>query len=493
MITLMAKQRQKQCKTAVPILSGFVLLFGLVQYVATAEVPASAGMTTIEAVDTNEVIMVNNVWVDVPLTQVFRDISVETGVVIALCPHVPDPLISLDAGLGKPLEECLQELVAGRGLFIYPRNKRFHLISCADPMCPSFIEIADSKRLYLKYITAKHLISSLPLSFRQYVSSGERPNEMLIYTVPEIMGRIMEIVAKLDIPRPQVVLEVLVVELWEEASEEFGLDWEYSDRHNSLSMTAGLSAFTGIAHYTSVPQDKLTELLFTLRALVGENKASIRSRPRVATLNGQKATIDISLDEYFTVVTDLYGSTGTLRTELEIIKSGVSLDITPHIGDNNDITVDVITEVSDVASRQNQIAGNESGDLPIVRRRKVDTCVRIKQGDAIVIGGLIETQERSENKSVPILSLIPLLGGIFKTVDNITVEKEVIIFITPRLVEEGKNPLSDRHDLLNVEQELEALREGIAPLDTQDPNCHPSGAVGVNVNNEGDSLRKDSS
>jgi len=457
----MARQEQRLWKTVAAVL--FVMLFGLVQCVVIAE-EFTGGY-----VDTKEVILVNNVWVDVPLAQVFRDISIETGVIIALCPHVPDPLISLDAGLGKPLEGCLQELVAGRGLFVHPRNKRFYLISCGDLMCPSFLEVADSKRLYLKYITAKHLISSLPASVRQYVSSGERPNEVLIYTVPEIMERIMEIVAKLDIPRPQVVLEVLVVELWKEASEEFGLDWEYSDHHNSISMTAGLGAFTGIARYTSVPKSKLTELLFTLRALVGENKASIRSRPRVATLNGQKATIDISLEEYFTVVTDIYGSTGTLRTELEIIKSGVSLEITPHVGDNGDITVDVVTEVSDVASRQNQIAGNESGDLPIIRRRKADTCVRVKQGDAIVIGGLIETQERSEDKSVPVLSSIPLLGGIFKAVDNIIVEKEVVIFITPRLMEEGKNPLSDRHDMLNVEEELKSLQETVDLLDVRNP------------------------
>ena len=170
MITLITRRKQKQWKTAVL----FVLLFGLAQCIAVAE------ESTAEVVDTNEVIMVNNVWVDVPLTQVFRDISMETGAIIASCPHIPDPLISLDADSGKPLQECLQELVAGRGLFIYPRNKRFYLISCGEPSCPSFLEIADPKRLCLKYITAKHLKSCLPQSIQQYVSSGQRPNEVLI-------------------------------------------------------------------------------------------------------------------------------------------------------------------------------------------------------------------------------------------------------------------------------------------------------------------------
>lgn len=405
-----------------------------------------------------ERIMVNNVWIDVPLTQVFRDISIETGVVIAVGPQVPDIVVSLDAGLGKPLEECLRELVAGQGLYIHKENDRFYLVSSANPSSPGFGEIAKSKRLYLKYITAKHLRSSLPPSVQQYVSSGERRNEVLIYTVPDIMNRIMEIVQNLDVPQPQVVLEVLVVELEEATSEEFGIDWEYTDPHNLFGIEAGLGAFTGIARYTSVPKSQLTSLLVTLRALVSERKANIRSRPRVATLNGQEATIEISLDEYFTVVTDIY-TAGTLRTELQVIKSGVLLKITPHIGDNGDITVDVLTEVSDVASRQNRIAGNESGDLPIIRRRKADTTVRVKEGDAIVIGGLIETQQRSEDKRVPLLSSIPLVGGIFTTKDDSTLKKEVIIFITPRLIEEGQMSASGGHDLLSPEEEVQGLRK----------------------------------
>ena len=448
MIRLVAKHGPG--KTTAAVL--FILLFSLGLCVSADEGSKA------KDVDAGKVIMVNNVWVDVPLTQVFRDISIETSVVIALCPHVPDPLISLDAGSGKPLQKCLQELVAGRGLFIRPRNNRFYLISCGEPMCPGFLEIATSERLYLKYITAKHVKSSLPRSVQQYVSSGERPNEALIFTVPEIMKRIREIVQKLDVPRQQVVLEVLVVELQEEASEEFSIDWEYSDRHNTLSMEHGLGAFTGIARYTSVPANEFTSLLLNLQALVGKKKARIRSRPRVATLNGQEAVIEISIEEYFTIITDIYGSVSTLRTELEVIKAGVLLSITPQVGDNGDITVNILTEISDVASRQNRIAGNISGDLPIIQRRKADTCVRVKEGDAIVIGGLIETQERSEDKNVPVLSSIPLLGGIFKSRESITVKKEVIIFITPRLIEEGKIAFSDSHDLLSVKEERDSLR-----------------------------------
>ena len=419
--------------------------------------PAIAQSDNDSAVSEN-LLIVNNVWADVPLAQAFRDISIETGAVIATCPHVPDPLISLDAGQGKPLEECLRQLIEGRGLAFYKKNENFYLVCCGSPSCPSFMSVANPKRLYLKYINSKHLRSSLPQSIQQYVTSGERANEALIYAQPEVTDYIMQIVNKLDTPQPQVVLEVLVVELSEEGSEEFGIDWQYSDPHNAFSIASGLGAFTGLASYTSVPQNQITQLLLTLKLLVEKKKAAIRSRPRVATLNGQEAAIEISLDEYFAIAKD-FGAGAILRTELQEIKSGVLLKMTPFIGDDNLITVNVFTEVSDVDARQNQMEGNQSGTLPVVRRRKADTHVRVREGDAIVIGGLIETTERTDDKAVPFFSSIPVVGGIFKRKESSMVKKEVVLFITPRLIRNGTDPFANRHNKIEINEELKALRE----------------------------------
>lgn len=406
----------------------------------------------------DETIMVKNVWVDVPLSQIFRDISIESNVIIATCPHVSDALVSLDASQGKPLDECLNELVTGQGLFIHKKSKRFCLVVCGDPECPSTVETVTSDRVYLKYITAKHLRASLPKSLQQYVTSGNRDTEILIYAVPGITKHITEIIDKLDIPQEQVMLEVLVVDLWDSNSDEFGLDWSILSPHTAFSMADGVGGFTGMANYASVAASNLTQLGLTLRALVSEKRASIRSRPRVATINGEKATVDISLDEYFTIATDLYGT--SLRTELEVIKSGVLLEMTPHIGDDGNITIDVLTEVSDVASRKNSSGGGTSAntDLPVIRRRKADTLVRVKEGDAIVIGGLIETQETTDHRRVPLAGDIPIIGGLFKSKQDSTTKKEVMIFITPQLMREGQVAASDQHTLIDGAEEVAKLR-----------------------------------
>ena len=416
-------------------------------------------------------IIVKNVWIDVPLGQIFRDISIETGLIIATCPHIPDPLVSLDAGSGKPLDECFGELIAGQGLYISKRSEKFYLISCGDPACPSALETTSSKRLYLKYITAKHVKSSLPKSSLQYVTSGERENEILIYAVPEITKNIIDIIQKLDVPRDQVVLEVLVVDLWENTGDELGFDWSYSGPHTEFGMKDGVAGFVGSASYASVAASNLVNLSLTLKALVSEKRASIRSRPRVATLNGEKAMIDISLEEYFSIATDLYGS--SLRTELEVIKSGVMLEITPYIGEDGYITIDVLTEVSDVASRRDSSRnkGISSGDLPVIRRRKADTRVRVKEGDAMVIGGLIETQETTDHKSVPMFDSLPLVGGLFKSKSDSTSKKEVMIFITPRLMHDGQAVASNNYELIDETEEVENMRDEATLADVRDKSC----------------------
>jgi type IV pilus assembly protein PilQ len=406
----------------------------------------------------NEVI-VKNVWVDVPLSQVFRDISVENGIIIATCPHVPDPMVSLDAGKGKALSECIDELITGQGLFVKKKSDKFYLIVCGDPECPSAMETVVSTPMYLNYINSKHLRESLPKSLQQYVTSGQRDNEVLIYAVPEISDRIVEIVKQLDVPQEQVMLEVLVVDLWEGTSDEFNLDWDILGPHTAFSMAKGVAGFAGLASYTSVAASNLVQLNLQLHALIENKKASIRSRPRVATINGEKAKIDVSLDEYYTIATDLYGT--SLRTELEVIKSGVTLEMTPHIGEDGFITVDVQTEVSDVASRRNSSGSTSDGsssDLPVIRRRKADTHVRVKEGDAIVIGGLIETQETTNHGKFPGLAEIPVVGGLFKSKADSTTKKEVMIFITPQIMKDNQVAFSDRNKMINGTEEVEKLR-----------------------------------
>lgn len=404
-------------------------------------------------------LVVKNVWVDVPLTKILRDIAMQTGVSVSAGPGVPDTLISLDVGDGLPLDECLRRVIAGQGLAMRRLDENLYLVGRSHPDSPGFNELADSERVQLNYISAEHLRASVPPSVRQYILSGERKFEVLLFGPDSALEVIRKVVRQLDVPGRQVVLEALVVELSEEASRKLGMDWERSGPDTIFSLVEGPESFVGGVNWTSVDQRDLRQLMLTIRMLVRDEEASVRSRPRVATVDGEKALINIAREEFFNIVTDINGD--FLQTELQKIAAGVKLEMTPHVGKNDDITVSVMTEVSDVISRSSNIAGdndNGSNDLPIVRRRVAETRVRVKEGDAIVIGGLIETQEKDTVKRVPILGSIPLLGVAFRSTETVFEKTEVVIFITPRLLEDGKTELSDRHDMVDVSRELNRLR-----------------------------------
>ncbi len=444
MNTLDGSRRRNGTRTAAVLL--LLLSFSLATGVVTAQEQPSAA----QAVD--------NVWVDVPLTQVLRDVAMQAGVTIAVGPSVLDRLVSLDAD-GMPLEECLERITAGQGLAVRKLDEGFYLVGSVRPDSPSFTRLADSKLIYLKYITARHVMECLPRELQTYVTSGQRRAEVLVFAPPEQTQRILKILEQLDIPPRQVVLEALVIELSQEAGRQLGIDWERSGPNTRFAITESAESFGGLMRFTSVDERSFRLLLIDLRMLVRDGLASVRSRPRVATLNGEKATIEVSLEEYFTILTDM--NSAYIRTELQVVKSGVVLEMTPQIGEDGDITVSVITEVSDVASRPGNVTNSHgvAGTLPVVRRRKAKTQVRVKEGDAIVIGGLVESHERTEEKRVPILGAIPLLGALFRSKTTSTIEKEVVIFITPRLMPEGGSPLADRHELLDVNQELDDLRK----------------------------------
>ncbi len=404
-------------------------------------------------------VLVNNVWMDTPLVQVLRDISTQVGVTITVDPVLADLPVSLEAH-DLPLAECLARVTMGKGLAVRQVEPGLYVVGSDRPGSPSFTIVSDSVRLPLKYVTAHHVRDSLATDLRPYLSSGERTTEVQIFAPPEKMARIEEAVRQLDVPVPQIVLEALVVELSRDSDQETGIDWSAAGGNAAFSLVNGAGAFTGAASYTTVSEQNFTAITAALNLLVSSGKAKIRSRPRVATLNGMTATIDVSLEQFFAIITDVQGT--YLRTQLQSVKSGVILKMMPQVGGDGDITLHVDTEVSDVVSRDNAIAGVQD-PLPLIRRRNVESYVRVKSGEAIVIGGLIESQLRDEVKRVPILGSIPLLGALFTSRKASSVENEVVIFIKPHIMTPAETALQDGHETIDVEKEHRALETPSAP------------------------------
>jgi len=122
--------------------------------------------------------------------------------------------------------------------------------------------------------------------------------------------------------------------------------------------------------------------------------------------------------------------------ELAQIDSGTTLTITPRIGDNNDITLEVSVEVSDSIPR------GRGSDLPVVTRRTASNTVRIRDGGTVALAGLSENRTNLKRKRVPGLSRLPLVGYLFKNNETDESTREIAVFVTAHLVSESGRPIN---------------------------------------------------
>jgi len=253
---------------------------------------------------------------------------------------------------------------------------------------------------------------------------------------PEIIERVTQDLATIDVPPRQVMIEAVVTELTTEARKSLGIDasWflEKGEKKLDVIFPVGDLLDSTLGLYFLTPRFEAEgwegDFQSTLRALVQDGEIWVRANPRVATLEGQKATILIGKEEYYIIVTG--GTTGPYYYgQLERIPVGVSLTLVPYISDKEEITVEIQPEVSDVV-------GKGATGLPVVSRRTVSTKIRVKDGETIVIGGLLQKSETENRRKIPLLGDIPILGYLFSRTDRVVDEIETVIFITPHILRE---------------------------------------------------------
>lgn len=171
------------------------------------------------------------------------------------------------------------------------------------------------------------------------------------------------------------------------------------------------------------------------------------SNPKVLTLNNQAALITAGTEYFYKIISTetLSGTTsGTQSTseDLQSVFAGVLLDITPEISDDDMITLKINPSLSETATDISTIDGADRTMPPDLRRRQLSSVVTVKDGNRIILGGLINTSNSIDVNKVPILGDIPILNYLFRYEDTLKITQELVIVIEPRIVRKGKNDLS---------------------------------------------------
>jgi len=268
-------------------------------------------------------------------------------------------------------------------------------------------------------------------------------NKMIIAKdVPDILDTMEEIIRKIDIPHRQVLIEARIVEATTTFARDLGVKWNFdytNDTTNGVSSVDNASVGLGGAFLipTANPAsaglasaiafgglDDSINIDLRLSALETSGEGRIVSTPRVATLNGKKAAISQGTQIP-------YSSAGDSGTSTEFKDAKLALDVTPEI--NPDGTI--LLEITASNSAPGSVVPTATGNAVAIDTKEAKTNVMVRNGQTTVIGGIFVESESEGVSGVPILKNIPILGTLFKSTTRSRERRELLIFITPRILE----------------------------------------------------------
>jgi type II secretory pathway component GspD/PulD (secretin) len=377
--------------------------------------------------------LITNVFYQTDIREVLAAISGQTGINI-ITDQTVFGFITLDI-IDTPFEEALRRILSPLG-FTFRKMEGYYFVGSAYPDNPSFPLLSVTERIVPNYIRAENIPQLLSDFYDPFINIDPKNNILTVTASPEIIQKIKQELAVIDVAPRQVMVEALITELSSDARKSLGIDatWLAERGGESFSIILPVgdildSTFgLGFSKTDARAEGWVGDFKASFKALVQDGKVTIRANPRVATIEGQKAQIIIGKEQYYVIVT---GTTAYSYGQLERIPVGVSLNIIPYVADNGDITVEIQPEVSDVV-------GTGATGLPVVSKRSVTTKVRVKDGETIVIGGLLQKNESIVKRKIPLLGDIPILGLLFSRTDKRVDEIETVVFITPHLLVEGE-------------------------------------------------------
>jgi type IV pilus assembly protein PilQ len=339
------------------------------------------------------------------------------------------------------------------------------------PLRSEFLQVNYAKATDLAALL-KSSNSSSVLSARGSVAVDERTNTLLLSDTSESIDAVRKLVATLDIPVRQVLIESRLVIVNDDFERDLGvragLTGTRGNGNNGLFLTSGTAAGADVGLSTAIsnlgtngtpypvgvptgdaavnrynvnmpvsnPAGSLAFMLLgsdyivdlELSAAQAEGRGEVVSSPRIITANQKEATIEQGTEIPY------QQSASSGATTISFKKAVLSLKVTPLITPDNRIILDLAVTKDSVG----QVVVTSGGvNVPAIDTRTLTTRVMVGDGQTVVLGGILETTRRDSEKKVPYLGDIPILGHLFKNTTRVNNKNELLIFVTPKIVREG--------------------------------------------------------
>lgn len=308
--------------------------------------------------------------------------------------------------------------------------------------------------------------SSLPLLALEVSYSPGLGTINIMGATQHQFNLIEDFIKKNDKKEPQAYLEISIIELNEDGSKTFDNSWRFlSDNFAAtFSSGAGTSVGGGINSDGVVTPiyiiDKAGQkikapasLSWTLNYIIENNKGRIVANPRILITNSQESTIDLTSDYVKTVTSQIVQGTqsATAQKDYEIgDDNGIKVTVTPFISPDGYVTLNINPDYATISGREYSTNddGLEELAATLLQRRNLELKnVRIKDGETLIIGGMLRDEETKRVSKIPFLGDIPYLGVVFRSTTTEKTKQEMIIMITPKIIIDNEDAISEQETL----------------------------------------------
>jgi general secretion pathway protein D len=427
--------------------------------------PAGLERKIHEAAGPVELAAISNVPITVKLTDksdtVYRTIGQLAGINVLFDPdYTPRPIkVELN---GVTLEDALEITALESKTFWRPVTTNTIFVATDNPAKRKELEQSVLKTFYLSNLSQPTELQDVVNAIRavldvQRVQQLLSQNALVVRGTPDQIALAEKLVEDLDKARPEVIVDIAVMQVSKDRSRTLGLNPPtsatvtlQSNLNTSTTTTGTTNAGTGgtvtqSSGTNGISLNTLGNLNATdfqvtipsanLSAVMSNSDTKLIQNPQIRALDGQKASLKIG--DRVPVATGSFqpgiggvGINPLVNTQFQYLDVGVNIDITPHVHANGEVTLKITMDVSAVTGQQN-IGGISQ---PVIGQRKIEHEIRLKDGEANLLGGIMEDQQTKSLAGIPGLAQIPILKYLFGQTTQDHSENEIVFAIVPHII-----------------------------------------------------------
>jgi general secretion pathway protein D len=408
-----------------------------------------------------ELAPISNVPITVKLTDksdmVYRTIGQLAGINVLFDPDYQPKQIKVEL-TGVTLEEALEISALESKTFWRPVTPNTIFVAQDNPAKRKELEQSVLKTFYLSNLSQPTELQDVVNAIRavldvQRVQQLLSQNALVVRGTPDQIALAEKLVDDLDKARPEVIIDIAVMQVSKDRSRTLGLSPPtsatvtlQSNLNNNTSTTgAGTTPGTTTPSANGLELNTLGNLNATdfqvtipsanLSAVMGNSDTKLIQNPQIRALDGQKASLKIG--DRVPVATGSFqpgiggvGINPLVNTQFQYLDVGVNIDVTPHVHQNGEITLKITMDVSAVTGQQN-IGGISQ---PIIGQRKIEHEIRLRDGEANLLGGIMEDNQTKSLSGIPGLAQIPILKYLFGQTQQDHSENEIVFAIVPHII-----------------------------------------------------------